>query len=162
MVAVVDGITAIGIDLEEGLRIAGFKLVGQLGVAIAVDCRDPGHRRLGWRILRNVDPIDRLGCQGNVVVFIQHLNKHLERKRKKKMERQPKIWVKRTWEAHQIKEGQDNHAIAVELLATWPLLLIAIKFNEDKTNPSRKSGFQDEQRSLWNFYLHRPWLDFQF
>ncbi len=41
-------------------------LVGQLGIAIAVNRRDPGDGRLGRRIFGDVDPVGGLGCQRDV------------------------------------------------------------------------------------------------
>jgi hypothetical protein len=58
--------TGVGINVEEKLRISNFGLVGQLGIAIAVNRRDPGDGRIGRRILGDVDPVGGLGCQRDV------------------------------------------------------------------------------------------------
>jgi hypothetical protein len=76
--------TGVGINVEERLRISGFELVGQPGIAIAVNGRDSGDGRLGRRILGDVDPVDGLGRQRDVIVLIQNFYKYLGEKEKGK------------------------------------------------------------------------------
>lgn len=69
--------TSVGINVKETLRISSFKLIGQLGMAVAVDGRDSDDASLWWRVLRYVHPVDGLSRQGNVIVLIQHFYKYL-------------------------------------------------------------------------------------
>jgi hypothetical protein len=47
--------TGVGINVEEKLRISNFELLGQLGIAIAVNRRDPDDGRIERRILGGVE-----------------------------------------------------------------------------------------------------------
>jgi hypothetical protein len=44
----VNNVTGVGINVEQRLRISGFKLIGQLGMTIAVDGRDSSDGRPRW------------------------------------------------------------------------------------------------------------------
>lgn len=76
--------TRVGINVKKALRISGFELIGQLGIAVAVDGRDSGDGSPRWRIFCYVHPVDGLGRQGNVIVLIQHFNKYLKKIRETK------------------------------------------------------------------------------
>lgn len=82
----VNNVTGIGINVEQRLRISGFKLIGQLGMTIAVDGRDSSDGRPRWWILGNVNPVDGLGRQRDVIVLIQNFYKYLRKQTTKKRE----------------------------------------------------------------------------